>query len=122
MKLVHYSNKKICKLQPKEYPQSELTFQSKPNGLWFSVEGKDGWKEWSISEKYRLDSLRFSYEIILNINANILYLNTPEDIYSFTNKYPLKLRGFDMDTDTHQLNWNWSAFTPGLSAALCLRL
>jgi len=106
MRLIHYSPKEIDGLKPLEYDQTEIKFQSKPNGLWFSIEGADGWKEWCKSEKYRLDTLRFSYEIVLKPEAKILILKTPEEIYSFTQKYPLKLRGYDADSDTHQLNWN----------------
>ncbi len=106
MRLIHYSPKEIDGLKPIEYDQADIKFQSKPNGLWFSVEGDYGWKEWCISEKTFLNRLRFSYEIVLKPEARILILKTPEEIYSFTKKYPLKLREYDADSDTHQLNWN----------------
>ena len=76
-----------------KYDQYEIKFQSKPNGLWFSVEGLDGWKEWCKGEKTFLDRLRFSYEIILKEKTNIIHLKTPEEIFSFTKKYPLKKTG-----------------------------
>jgi hypothetical protein len=44
MRLVHYSPKTIDAIEPQEYDQDEIKFHSKPNGLWFSVEGPDGWK------------------------------------------------------------------------------
>lgn len=105
MRLIHYSPKKIDALESQKYDQYEIKFQSKPNGLWFSVEGLDGWKEWCKGEKTFLDRLRFSYEIILKEKTNIIHLKTPEEIFSFTKKYPLKKRGYDSDSDTSELDW-----------------
>jgi len=101
MRLIHYSPKKIDGIEPQKYDQNEIKFQCKPNGLWFSVEGNDGWKEWCISENTFLNRLRFSYEICLKTDAKILHLNTPEEIFSFTKQYPKK----KFDTDTSELDW-----------------
>ena len=110
MRLIHYAPEKIYELEPQEYDQNEVKFQSKPNGLWFSVQGSDDWKEWCKVEGYCLYRLRFSYEIILKKDANILHLKTPEEIFSFSKKYSHRSRprisgGFDPDEDTHELNW-----------------
>jgi hypothetical protein len=110
MKLIHYSPKKINELEPKEYDQSEIKFQSKPNGLWFSVEGPDDWKEWCSSEKFCLERLRFSYEITLKSNSKILHLKTPEEIFAFSKQYAYRSRPrlsgyFNPEEDTHELNW-----------------
>lgn len=110
MRLIHYSPRSISELQTREYDQNEVEFHCKPNGLWISVEGSDDWKEWCKAEEFRLDCLRFSYEVILKEEANILYLNTKEEIFSFSKQYAYRSRarksGEFYDTeDTHELNW-----------------
>jgi hypothetical protein len=52
-----------------------------------------------------IENLTYSYEVILNDNSNILYIETVEQLYTFTKKYPMKTKGYDADDDTHQLNW-----------------
>jgi hypothetical protein len=87
MKLIHYTNEKFS-LEPKQYNQSEIIWKSKPNGLWVSVEGEDGWKEWCESEEFRLENLVISYEVKLKKKANILHLRTHEEIINFSKLYP----------------------------------
>lgn len=110
MKLIHYSPREIEFQNNYLYDQNEVKFHSKPNGLWVSVEGEDDWKNWCLDEKFCLERLRFSYEIVLKNNANILYLTTPKEIYEFSEKYSWRSRprisgGFDPKEDTHELNW-----------------
>lgn len=110
MKLIHYSPRRIDSLKIQEYDQNEVEFHCKPNGLWLSVEGKDDWKEWCKAEDFRLDCLRFSYEVILKENANILHLKTKEEIFDFSKQFPYRSKiravGEFLDTkDTHELNW-----------------
>jgi len=107
MKLIHYTNEEF-ELDPKEYPQSELNWQAKPNGLWISVEGEklgEGWKEWCQGEEFRLEHLIISYQVILKEEANILHLKTAQEIYEFSKLYPLKTRHWDPENDTYQLSW-----------------
>ncbi len=106
MKLVHFSDQPIDKLEEREYPQFDLKWQAKPNGFWVSDEDSKGWKEWCESEKFRLDFLTIAYEIIISENSNILILQSPEQIFEFTKKYPFKTRYFDSEHDTYQLDWN----------------
>lgn len=111
MKLIHYTDSPIEKLDIRDYPQSDLTWQAKPNGFWFSVEGVSSeshnynWKEWCECNEYRVEALEFSYEIILHENSNILHLKTSKDILEFTKQYPLKTRGWDAEWDTYILEW-----------------
>jgi hypothetical protein len=105
MRLVHYANEKFS-LEPKEYAQSELSWQAKPNGLWFSVEGPYDWKWWCTGENFNLENLAVSYELKLKENAKILYLETETEILEMAEKYPFKTRTWDADSDTYQLNWN----------------
>lgn len=110
MRLIHYSPIEREFQKNYLYDQNEVEFHAKPNGLWVSIEGEDDWKNWCLREKFCLERLRFSYEIILKDNANILYLKTPEEIYEFSEKYAWRSRPlingvFDPKEDTHELNW-----------------
>lgn len=108
MILIHYSENLIECLEVRPYKQEKLSWQPKPNGLWFSVEGKKlgyNWKEWCEAEKFELQSLKYSYELVLKSDACILHLTTPEEIFEFTKKYRLRTREFDDEWDTYQLEW-----------------
>lgn len=109
MKLLHYSSDEISSLEHREYSQSELNWQAKPNGLWFSVEygeDKGNWKEWCEAENYLIKNLSIVYEITLDESKNILYLKTSEEIFEFSKQYRLKTRGWDEEWDTYQINWS----------------
>jgi hypothetical protein len=108
MRLIHYTNEKFS-LEPRKYEQAELSWQAKPNGIWFSVEAENvgyNWKEWCELERFQLQSLQYSYDIILKEYAKIIHLKTSEEIFQFTKKYPLKTRDWDVEWDTYQLEWN----------------
>jgi len=114
MKLIHYSRKKIEKLEDRSYTENDREWYAKPSGFWFSVEGDDcvtNWKEWCESEKFRVECLEFSYEIILNENAKILHLKTHEEILDFTEKYPFLREQWNDETGrrickSYELNWD----------------
>ena len=112
MKLIHYTDSPIQSLEPRDYSQKDLSWQAKPNGLWFSVEITErfpnnyNWKEWCEANSYRIASLDVSYEIILKEDANILHLKTEQEILEFTKEYPLKTRDWDAEWDTYQLEWD----------------
>jgi hypothetical protein len=105
MKLIHYTNEEFS-LEPMEYNQHECKWHAKPNGLWFSVEGNQGWKEWCEDEKFKLENLKVSYELELKDDANILHLKTVDDIYEFTQLYILSAPFSPWGNDTHELQWD----------------
>lgn len=109
MRFIHYSSKKITELESREYYQDKMDWQTKPHGLWISVEGIPGdynWKKWCKDERYRLKHLTYSYEVIFKDDARILHLKTPEEIFSFTKEYPNKTRDWDAEWDTYALDWH----------------
>ncbi len=112
MNLIHYSSEVIPKLEKREYSQSELIWQAKPNGLWVSVEYDENipdnynWNEWCKAQNFQIEELKYAYEIILKQDANILHLKTPEEIREFSRKYPLKTRDWDAEHGTYQLRWD----------------
>jgi hypothetical protein len=110
MKLIHYTNEKFS-IEPRQYDQSELVWQGKPNGLWFSVEGPYDWKWWCEEEKFNLKNLAVSYEIILKEDVNILHLKTAEDILNFSKQYPFLREKWNNPIETlifeaYEIDWN----------------
>lgn len=62
----------------------------KPNGLWVSVEGFEediNWKDWCEAEEFRLEHLKYAYEIILKPDHNLLILTSPAQLQEFTENY-----------------------------------
>lgn len=111
MKLIHYTESPI-ELEPRDYHQSELLFQAKPHGLWFSVEIDEpllnnyNWKEWCEMEGFRVAALNVSYQIVLKEDANILHLKTEQEILEFTKQFALKTRYWDAEWDTYNIKWD----------------
>lgn len=56
----------------------------KPVGLWYSM--GSSWFEWCVGENFS-GTGRYIYEVKLNSKANILFLSTPDDVFSFSEKY-----------------------------------
>ena len=109
MQLIHYSKNIIESLDDRPYPQEHMRCHAKPNGFWFSVEEeglKDGWKEWCKAEDFRVEHLRYSYQLILKHSAKILHLKTPEEIFEFTKKYAASSRSYDEEYDNNELKWD----------------
>jgi hypothetical protein len=87
MKLMHYAAAPLTLDRDRAYKQRQLSTFGKPVGFWVSVEGEDDWPSWCRGEDFRLGSLVAAHEVELAANANILYIETPEDIDAFHVKY-----------------------------------
>ena len=59
----------------------------KPNGLWVTVEGKDDWRQWCLSEKFRLINLRHIFEVKLKSDAAVLWVQNADELDSFSVRY-----------------------------------
>lgn len=114
MKLIHYSSVEF-ELEIRKYNQNCVMWNAKPSGFWFSVEGiseeDQTWKSWCEGEKFNLEGLEVSYEIILKENANILHLKTHEEILDFGKEYPYVKPQWDNPKDrricgTYELDWH----------------
>jgi hypothetical protein len=82
--LTHYSGEPIQRLRDHKGKQE---VGDKPRGLWVSVEGEFGWKEWCEGEAFRLDRFSHVYNVKLKPDANIVTLRTPTDIDNFTQEF-----------------------------------
>ncbi len=80
--LIHYSQKPISKLR--SIAQKEHAM--KPTGLWVSVAGEYGWKEWCIDNEYK-GEFTHETEVVLSEDAKILRLSSPDDLKRFTEAY-----------------------------------
>lgn len=88
MRLLHYSPAPIeavysCK-QAEEAPRHRF---DKPNGLWVSVEGEHDWLSWCEAESYGSPREQLCYEVVLSERANILRIESAEELRGFTRKY-----------------------------------
>lgn len=97
MKLKHYSVSPNFNFQKEwDYSVFSIPRGDKPNGFWVSVEGEDDWRNWCETEEWRTESLDNEYDVVLSDSANILYLNSDQDILEFTREY--------LDTKTDPLS------------------
>lgn len=88
MRLTHYADTPVGLIHSVE--QVVPTFFSphtKPEGFWVSVDGEDDWREWCLSEEFRLDRLTHVHDVVLAKDANILRLNGASDIDAFTQRF-----------------------------------
>lgn len=99
MKLRHFSNQKQIKIYSC-HQSNNLT--TKPVGFWISDEESYGWREWCNDNEFRLKHYKYEHEVILNDDANILYLRSADDIDDFTDDFGNVL--FD-DTHFGYINW-----------------
>jgi len=90
-----------------DYDQNEVKFQHKPVGLWVSVESDNGynWKQWCEDCDFRLDRLKYAYEITLVPDAKILHLKTSDEIFDFTKKYLLGTAISSPLGSSYELDW-----------------
>jgi len=91
-KLYHYSKEEIKELrQDFHEPQIDAWgFCMKPYGLWVSVEDYEddvNWKQWSLSEEFRLEHLKYRYSVNIVKKSNILFLNSSEELTIFSLEY-----------------------------------
>lgn len=59
-------------------------FEFKPGGLWYAI--GSSWFEWCVGEDFG-GTGKYVYEIELDPKANIIFLSTPDDVFSFSEKY-----------------------------------
>lgn len=88
-RLLHYSPRPF--VGPVKTRAPELSVDSKPKGLWLSVEGRDDWQKWCEGEQFLLDDLRCVSEIVLRRAAKIIRLTTAVDIDAFHAAYSTSL-------------------------------
>ena len=90
--LVHYSNKPL--LLQSLRPGVQRPYDTKPNGLWISVEGSNySWKEWCEREDFLTENLVVQTKVELEPNAKVLWLDNDEDILQFHKQFVIDISG-----------------------------
>ena len=95
MKLIHYSDAPFVLNKTMVYENRCFGMDSsgpKPNGLWVSVE--DAWKNWCLDELFYLEYIKHCSEVVIKPDANILTMSTEEELFSFSDKYPIEASYF----------------------------
>lgn len=80
LRLSHYSAEPIEQIR--SVPQKDIP-DMKPQGFWFSVDGRDDWLQWCNSEKFQLHKVKLRYRVALDM-SRILVLSTPQELDDFT--------------------------------------
>ena len=89
IKFIHYTENPF-KFNPFFKYYISGPFYSKPDGLWFSVEGLPNdinWKEWCHQEEFRIKNLTYLTEIYFCENSNILWLKNRKEIKEFEKNF-----------------------------------
>lgn len=76
-------------------------YDMKPIGLWYAI--GSSWIDWCIGEEYGGIGI-YIYEVELNSNANILFLDNKEDIFTISKKYKRKDEYFKY-SHFNYINW-----------------
>jgi len=87
MKYIHFSSGPLKQVHSVVNDMSGELAWTKPEGLWISVD--QSWKEFA--QKEGLGSFDYATEVILSESANILIINSVQDLDSFTIQYGTKL-------------------------------
>lgn len=82
-KKIFMTNKKYSRfLRPRK-----RIYDMKPTGLWYAI--GSSWIDWCIGEEFGGIGT-YIYEIELNPNSNILFLDNKEDVFAISKKYKRK--------------------------------
>ena len=84
--LVHYSGAPLGPLQP-TVQGTETGPYDKPDGLWVTVEGDDGWEAWCRGNEWGLDRLACVHDVVLDSAANILCIADTAGLDALTARY-----------------------------------
>lgn len=85
LKLLHYSAEAFTFDASMVYAEDAHGF--KPVGLWVSVDGDCGWREWCENERFNLESLKHVSEVTLKPDANVLLIDSPEKLLAFNARF-----------------------------------
>lgn len=93
MTFTHFAKRYVSSVYDVE---QDAAPQSKPNGLWLSVDGEDDWPSWCRSEDFRVDKLTRGTRVALVPNPNVLFIRNEDALRAFTNRWAKNLPGLDL--------------------------
>lgn len=109
----HYSEYPHLTVSKIEMTKEPVIF--KPTGFWVSDDSRGcGWKDWCLSEGFRLESLVYQYQVVVDL-TNVLVLDTKKKLDDFAVRYSDFSSGYlTARVDWAKLREDYSgvAFTP----------
>jgi len=94
MKLVHYSDRPLGKLQ-RRLPVDSFRQFFKPTGLWVSDDDAEwNWRTWCMSEDFNISSLTHVHDVTLKPDANVLIIGSADGIDRFTRDFGMPGHSF----------------------------
>ena len=100
--LRHYSDTTVRLDRQRDYTHGHVAGYRKPRGFWVSVQGEQDWFSWCRDEEFRLHRLTVEHVVDLSVGAKILYLESVDELDSFTLEYGVvehKTWGDDIQID-----------------------
>ncbi len=82
-------------------PRKKCLHEIKPMGLWYAI--GDSWLDWCVGEEFGGIG-KYIYDIELNPKANIKFIDTEEDVFSFSKKYR-RTDGFYANFPSVHIDW-----------------
>lgn len=88
MILKHFSLEPLREIHSSKNDKDVLSIICKPNGLWVSVEGAEyGWYDWCKENDFNLQKFNYETLIELTSTANVLMIDSPTGLDTFTEEY-----------------------------------
>lgn len=110
LELFHYSTKPLKILKSTKQPEVSR-LRGKPLGLWVSVASEYDWVWWCVAENFSTERLKIETRVVLNADAKILFLETPEALDEITLSHGISYKSViptwpsSLDRDTPDLDW-----------------
>lgn len=100
--IIHYSAEPLLRVSSvKQSPTPE----TKPNGLWISIEDGYGWADWCRMELFALERLRCATTIKLTGKRNVLWIKSARGLDAFQYEYGLDLDGKATRVSPRFIDW-----------------
>ena len=107
MRLIHYSNRYLTEVRDVEQPDNREGRGDKPSGLWVSVEGKDDWRSWCLSEDFHTTHLACPTEVVLCDGANILRVQGEAELKAFHDQWGInRVYGAPAWEKRYRIRWD----------------
>lgn len=87
-KLAHHAAGPVSLDRSRRYAQEpRVSPFGKPNGLWVSIAGDDGWAAWCRDQNYRIDLLSTTHQVTLRSRADIRFINDVSALDAFDSEF-----------------------------------
>jgi len=99
--LIHHAAGPVSLDRSRRYAQeSRVSPFGKPNGLWLSIAGDDGWAAWCSDQNYRLDLLSTTHQVTLRSRADVRFITEVSALDEFDSEFRGVVDGSGIDWET----------------------